>query len=303
MSNVLVIGATGTLGFNIVKGLTDAQYKDKFNVFVLIRKETIESKEDKKSKQIKEFQSLNVKVVAGDLKVDEEKQLAEILANHHINSIVSAVNYELFEEQIKLLNAAKAANVTTFVPSDFGSDVSKFEDLATVLPVLLTKVKVLEAVKSSGLKWLSFASGFFTEYVVTPFAGVDIPNATVTAPESFDKKFTTTSLKNIGLDVAHALASNTRNEHILLGDSTVTWEELAQAVEAATGKTFQRKTTSLQGFQDRIKANPYDFPARFGVVSIRQAGVHWPVENSYGHKVSKHYTEFKQSIKNALSHQ
>ena len=113
---ILVAGATGNLGGRIVKALI----KRGAEVRILNRKET----DSAKTKQLTE---LGAEVIAVDMSDAEELKRA----CRDVSCVVSALaglHDVIVDAQTLLLDAAIAASVPRFIPSDFASDFTKMPE-------------------------------------------------------------------------------------------------------------------------------------------------------------------------------
>ena len=186
--------------------------------------------------------------------------------------------------QFALIKAAKAAGVQHFFPSDFGSDYDVIPRSSAVYDMLVVpKVPVHEAVKASGMDWTFIANGWFAEFLYgLPFMSVDIASRTVTAPVSFDTTTTVTSLTDIArLSAAAVVDPNTRNKQLYFG-KRYTYEQIAQALEQATGDKVTRKVASKVELEVKLAANPKDMGTRF-VLGLTQRGNSFPDSTTYKH--------------------
>ncbi len=113
---ILVAGATGNLGERIVKALI----KRGAQVRILNRKETDPAK-------TKKLTELGAEVIAVDMSDVEELKLA----CQDVSCVVSALaglHEVIVDSQTQLLDAAIAAGVPRFIPSDYSSDFTKMPE-------------------------------------------------------------------------------------------------------------------------------------------------------------------------------
>ncbi|KAL7954747.1 hypothetical protein V8C34DRAFT_293348 [Trichoderma compactum] len=148
LKNVALAGASGTVGSVVLKALVAA---GNFNITVLRRNNSKSTFPD------------NVKVVNADFaSVDS---LAAALAGQ--DAVVSTVGTDgLAEEQKKLVDAAVAAGVKRFVPSEYGCDMAN--ELVVKLPVFAPKIGVAryleETAKTTPLTYTFAYSGPFFDW-------------------------------------------------------------------------------------------------------------------------------------------
>jgi len=298
--NILLIGATGTLGSNLLDGLTDSAFKGKFNIFTLIRKQC----QTTKPSAIKDIENKGAKVIYGDIS-DDVQMLADIMRNNQIDVLLSAVGYNPIDQlqaQFNLLSAAKSSGcVKLFIPSEFGpnpQDVGR----GSAVPIFDVKLDLEDEIKKSGLEYLFIPVSIFGEYIISPFFGVDIPNTTVTAPGSFNTRVTITTLKNTGLNVAALILSNTRNQLVLLADDTLTYDDITTQLELITGKKFTRKVMKKSDYEAAIAKKSDDFSSRFSLLICEEKGTVWNTETAWNQQQphDKYKTNFNDFLKTAL---
>jgi len=94
--------------------------------------------------------------------------LAPLLASSHIDAVVSTLHGPaLREAQIALIDAAKAAGVKRFVPSEFGSDTTNPKVLE-ILGLLAEKKQAVDYLKTKeggGFEWTSLITGALLDWV------------------------------------------------------------------------------------------------------------------------------------------
>jgi uncharacterized protein YbjT (DUF2867 family) len=296
--NVLLIGSTGTLGSNLLNALTDSTYKSKFNVFTLIRKQS----QTEKPSAINNIENKGAKVIYGDIN-DDEKVLADIMRNNHIDVVLSAVGFQPLDQlrfQSNLLSAAKSSGcVKLFIPSEFGPST---QDVGrnSVVSMFDIKLDLEDEVKQSGLEYLFISVGIFSEFIISPFFGVDISNTTVTAPGSFDTKVSITNLKNTALNVAALILSDTRNQKVLLADSTLTYDDITKELERITGKQFVRKVIKKSEFETAVAKKSDDIGSRFSILLCDEKGTFWNTEIAWNHQQHQYATSFNDFLTTAI---
>ncbi|PNP59619.1 hypothetical protein THARTR1_00792 [Trichoderma harzianum] len=148
LKNIALTGASGAVGTVVLKALLAA---GNFNVTVLRRNNSSSTFPD------------NVKVI--DVDFESVDSLAAALAGQ--DAVVSTVGSSaLGEEQKKLVDAAAAAGVKRFVPSEYGCDLSN--ELVAKLPVFAPKVSVAkyleEKAKTTPLTYTFAYSGPFFDW-------------------------------------------------------------------------------------------------------------------------------------------
>lgn len=117
MATLLLVGATGFLGTELLKTLASVPNK---RISVLVRPETLgPDAPPAKQARLQLIRDLGVEVRAGSL--DDKALLLEALRG--IDIVLSAVGVQAILSQINLIEAiAEVGTVKRFVPSDFGYD-------------------------------------------------------------------------------------------------------------------------------------------------------------------------------------
>ena len=284
--NVLVTGY-GRVGKHVLAALTDPEFASpartpQVKAFVLVRPASLN--DPSKRAVVDQFAARGVTVVEGDLS-QGAAALTPLLQSHGIHTVVSVVGGgPQVDYQFQLLEAAKAAGVRHFIPSDFGSDYDNIPRDSAVYDFLVKpKLPVHEAVKKSGLDYTFIATGWFAEILFgMPLMGVDAKTRTVTAPGSFNTTTTVTALADIGRLTAAALVDPAaRNQQLYFG-TRYTYEQIAQALEQATGDKVTRNVRSAADMEAALASNPQDVGTRF-VAGLLKVGNSWSDSTTYKH--------------------
>jgi uncharacterized protein YbjT (DUF2867 family) len=291
-SSVLIIGATGTIGSEIASVLLSPEYKSKVQLFLLVRKSTAET-EGPKRDQLEQLVKQGATLSYGDLK-DTQADLTTALKG--IDVLISTVSGTDFASQMNLVPAAKAAGVKWFVPSEFGFDVEAIG--ADFHPIFDHKKQVREAVKAAGFDWTFVQTATWTSSI-SPLLGFDLEHSTVTFPESGNTKFTITIERDIATAVADAIVTGRgRNQILLLGSETFTYEEITRELEKASGRNFTRKVRPLSDLKAAFQKNIWDFAAMLQLLIVtKQNAVHWEAESTYTYKNKIPVTTVQQFYK------
>ena len=153
-------------------------------------------------------------------------------------------------DQYKFIDAAIAANVKLFVPSEFGGDTNDAKAVQAVNVLFAEKVKVESYLKERETKisWAGIATGPFLDWGLSNgFWGFDFASSTATIYGDGEGRFAAASLADIGRSVAallalpHPLPSEVRNRLIYFDSVTTTQNEILSAVEKFTGKTWKKE--------------------------------------------------------------
>ena len=166
----LVVGATGLLGLEICRRLTEAGR----SVRCLIRRTSDEGKRA-------ELERLGVELVEGDLK--DPASLARACAG--VQSVISTASSTFSRQpgdsiesvdqqgQLALVDAARRAGVEHFV------FVSFRENPSIQYPLTAAKRAVEQALQASGMDYTILQASYFMEIWLTPALGFDVANGKV----------------------------------------------------------------------------------------------------------------------------
>ncbi|KAJ9296544.1 hypothetical protein DTO271G3_5242 [Paecilomyces variotii] len=226
IKNVAIIGAGGNLGPSIVKNLTSSPHN--YNVSVLSRQES------------------SYKAPAGVtlIKTDySPESLVSALKGQ--DAVVSAITTSAVLEQKKIIDAAIAAGVKRFIPSEFGCDSSNPVTLQRV-PPLNAKNQIREYLESKQdqIEWTAIYTGSFFDWgLKVGFLGCNLPEATMTIyPAQKDVLFSTSTLDFIGKAIAQTLspsiAPKTANQRLRVRSFTTSQTQILAVLEKATGKKW-----------------------------------------------------------------
>ncbi|KAL3417423.1 Pinoresinol reductase 1-like protein 3 [Phlyctema vagabunda] len=148
IQNVILAGGSGNIGAAILSKLLSS---GSFKVSVLSRLES------------KAVFPAEVKVHQVDYSYSS---LVEAFQGQ--DAVVTALAHDAWPQQIPMIDAAVAAGVKRFIPSEYGSNTLNAKSIALVAPELDIKVATLEYLKkqeSTGLTWTGIATGAFFDWV------------------------------------------------------------------------------------------------------------------------------------------
>ncbi|KAF2654867.1 NAD(P)-binding protein [Lophiostoma macrostomum CBS 122681] len=184
----------------------------------------------------------------------------------------------------KLIDAAVAAGVRRFVPSEFAAN--NLDPLARKLvPVYDAKGRMLEylirkAGESEGrLTWTSFSCGSWLDWALNPsksgnFLGIDIKARRAAIWDSGRSTFSTTTSRTTGEAVARALSpahfQSTANRQIFLSDFVSSPRDIVEALEKEIGEKFaieQKESRSeVERLRERFEGG--DFNATYPLIAL-----------------------------------
>ncbi|KAJ4168134.1 hypothetical protein NW754_011948 [Fusarium falciforme] len=213
ITKVAVVGASGNLGPLVIKALLEAG----FEVTVVTRQESKAT-----------FPS---SVVIKRVDISSVESVTEAVKGQ--DAIVSTIATEATTAQQVFIDAAIAAHVRRFIPSEFGSNTREARD---------TKFGRFVAPKIA----VGLENGFF---------GFDLKKKTCTLFDSGDEPFSGTNLTFIGKCVAASLKKpeETSNKFLTVASFTTTQNEVLRVIEEETGSKFavtHVRTSDLEKIAD-----------------------------------------------------
>ncbi|PVI05828.1 NAD(P)-binding protein [Periconia macrospinosa] len=222
IKNVTLIGASGNLGPAILSNLIDAS----FNVTILSREGSSST-----------FPP-NIKVVRADFSSHDSL----VSAFQGQDAIVASLASSALDIQPKIIDAAIAAGVKRFIPSEFGSNTLSPE-LNEVIPIFGPKVNTVNYLKSKedSISWTAYITGAFFDWgLKVGFVGVDGKTKTANLIDGGNGKSSVTTLNTIGLAVAKGLQNPelTKNQYVTIASFTTTQNEILAAAEKVSGTKF-----------------------------------------------------------------
>ncbi|KAI9044685.1 aromatic alcohol reductase [Aspergillus affinis] len=228
---VLLIGSGGNLGPPAIHALL----KSSFEVTVLSRQES--------TPKVLE----GVPVVRADY--NDPDSLISAMQGHDV--VISMVGGHVAGDQNKFIDAALAAGVKRFVPSEFGpfSRDPKFAELnPVVLPAKAGTVDYLRS-KESKMSWSSLVTGAWFDWSMkVGFFGFELASKSVTLIDDGTSVFTATTLSTVGKALASMLENpdETENKHVFVSSFNVSQQDILEVVEKVDGQKWTLTHTTSE---------------------------------------------------------
>ncbi|APA11187.1 hypothetical protein SS1G_11394 [Sclerotinia sclerotiorum 1980 UF-70] len=249
IKNVAFVGASGALGLPVLDVLIKS---NKFNITVLTRAAS------------KSTPELPTSVTILPVDFTSVTSLTSALQTQNIDAVVSCVGAPGLQGQSLLIDAAVAAGVKRFLPSEFGSDLSN--PLAKPLPVFADKITTqahLEAAvaKNPSLTYTYVRNGPFLDWGLEHKLLLDLSSGTSTIYDGGDVLFSTTTLETIGKAVVGVLEKfeETKNRAVYIQDIQITQNRL---LELAKKVAPEKKWESVHAETAKILASSNERAAR-----------------------------------------
>ncbi|MCJ1437472.1 hypothetical protein MMC27_006859 [Xylographa pallens] len=226
IKNVILIGAGGNLGPSILSALTS---DPRFTVSVLSRHSSTSTFPPQVTVH----------------RISDAYPEAELLAAFRgQDAIVSTLSHAATGAHKAIIDAAVAAGVQRFIPSEFGSDTQN-ANLRALLPAVFgPKIEVvdyLRAQEATGLTWTAVITGAFFDWGLrVGFLGFDLAARTATVLGDGATEWATTNLAQIGRAVRNALLAPEKcaNRYVYVSSFTVSQNGILAALEKATGQQW-----------------------------------------------------------------
>ncbi|KAJ4297768.1 hypothetical protein N0V90_005663 [Kalmusia sp. IMI 367209] len=293
IKNVVLIGAGGNLGPSILNALLN---DSSFNVTVLSREGSSSTFPD------------NVKVVRANY--DSLDSLKSAFEGQ--DAIVSTVASFGLGIQTKLIDAAIAAGVKRYIPSEFGSNTDNPRVLE-VVPPFQGKVAIQNYLKSkqNEISWTTVVNGpFFDWGLKVGFIGINGQTKTATLIDGGKAPFSATNLRQVGLGVVKILekAEETKNKVVYLSSFETSQKELLEAAEKFTGEKWTVEDVTSESLQEagnnKLKAGD---PS--GIIDLIKAAIsskealgnHSKLAKEWNEKLGLQKEDFEESVKAGLS--
>jgi uncharacterized protein YbjT (DUF2867 family) len=256
MTKVLVAGATGLVGSNLVKACKE-QGKE---VRALVRPSALAD-----SAKMAPLRSSGAVICVGSL--EDFPSLVKACAG--MEAVISAVGAAQIAQQTELIKAAKQTSIKRFIPSDYGLDPKVAGKGSCVL--FDQKALIHQAVKESGLNYtFVHANGLF-EYWAYSLGQLGLPSP----PEEvqlYAQGTVKAALVSVS-DVAKVTATTvddprTQNKELFITANILSQEELIRLWEEISGKRVKRIPVSFEDLEQIIAASTT--PATFMNLIIAQ---------------------------------
>lgn len=268
---------------------------------VLLRAETIHSESPRKQQTIAELRSLGVRLIAGDLQSGSADDLASVFKP--FRTVVGCTGFVAGSGiQRKIAAAALSAGIKRYVPWQFGVDYDVigrgsaqdlFDEQLDVRGLLRAQTET---------DWLIVSTGMFTSFLFEPsFGVVDLDRGFVHALGSWENAVTVTTAEDIGELTAAILYTEPAlaNQVVYTAGDTITYERLAETVQAALGRELRRSVWTVERLKDELALEPADALRKYRVVFAEGRGVAWAKEKTFNGKNGIPVTDVEQWLKHS----
>lgn len=301
--SILVLGA-GELGMAVLRSLARrAAVKPGVSVAVLLRPSALDSNDPAKRKDLAELRALAVELVPGDLNALSEASLAELF--RRFDTVISCTGFVGGRGvQLKLARAALEAGVKRYFPWQFGVDYDVI-GRGSAQDLFDEQLDVRDLLRAQqNTEWVIVSTGMFTSFLFEPsFGVVDFERNTVHALGSWDNAVTVTTADDIGVLTAEIVFTEPRirDEIVYVAGDTVTYGQLADAIDAMRGVKSQRVTWSVPQLKRELATEPDDSLRKYRVVFAEGAGVSWHKAHTFNAQKQIAVCSMEQWMRDNLS--
>ena len=262
IKNVALSGATGWLGPTILQVLTD----NGFHMTLLTRRGSSSAGHFKSSK--------GVSIV----EVDYQDVIELTKALQGIDAVVCTVGNPGLESQIPLIDAAVAAGIRRFIPSEFGSDPEQKNN--KMLPFYQRKQNILDHLKAKaaenpGFSYTRVTTHAFFDWGIRERFLADAKTHSITVYNGGNTPFSVTTLSTVGKAIVAILKNlkATENCPIFIHDAAITQNQLIRIAKEADGiewtvKEGDTKKLLQDSFEELKKPHPSVVKAEGGFVFV-----------------------------------
>jgi hypothetical protein len=263
--SILVLGA-GELGMAVLRSLARrAASTPGVSLAVLLRPSTLQSSDAARQKEIAELRALAIELVPGDLAAQSEASLAALF--RRFDTVVSCTGFVGGKGvQLKIARAVLAADVARYFPWQFGVDYDVI-GRGSAQDLFDEQLDVRDLLRAQGrTEWVIVSTGMFTSFLFEPsFGVVDLEQNTVHALGSWDNAVTVT----------------TADEVVFVAGDTVTYRQVAEAVDAMLGRKVRRVEWSVPQLQSELAEKPDSSIRKYRVVFAEGEGVAWDMDRTF----------------------
>jgi hypothetical protein len=227
------------------------------------------------------------------------------------DAVISLVGAMGFTEQKILIDAAIAAGVKRFLPSEYGSNTTDQRVLDQV-SVFAPKVDTVKYLKSNEdkISWSSVICGAFFDWgLKVPFIGIDASSKTATLIDDGKFKFSGTNVRQIALAVVKILEKPdlTKNQYVFISSFTTTQRDILDVAEKITGEKWTVNNLNSKEMFDsgNAKIQKGDFSGAFELIKASAFGEgelgNFDPVGLWNEKLGLPQEDFEESIRVGLS--
>ncbi|KAK9677848.1 hypothetical protein RND81_11G171200 [Saponaria officinalis] len=281
-TRILIIGATGNLGYHIAKASINASHP----TFTLVRDSSFS--DTLKRHKLHSLSDAGAIILKGSL--EDERSLVEALTK--VDVVICAIPSKQVLSQKNLINAIKLlGSIKKFIPSEFGLDPDKVQISGMDNDFYSRKAEIRRIVEAQGIPHTYICCNFFMSYLLPSL----VQPGSKTPPRDKVTIFGDGNVKGVfvnEIDVAAFTISavddpRTLNKAMYLrpAGNVYSMNELVEDWENKIGKELNKLYVSEEQLLTRIKETPY--PQNMELIFIYSAFIkgdqtYFDIESSGG---------------------
>lgn len=276
VEQILVLGA-GELGMAVLRQLAPRTAHAHSRLTVLVSPQSVSDPTPDQVQTASALRDLGVRMLAFDLATGTEAELRAQLRPFH--TVISCTGFVAGPgTQLKITRAVLAAGVRRYFPWQFGVDYD-IVGHGSGQPVFDEQYAVRELLRGqASTEWVIVSTGMFTSFLFEPAAGiVDLDAGIVRGLGSWETQVTVTAPEDIGKLTTAILLEEPRiaNRVVYVAGDTVSYGQLADIVDAVTGRQFRRDLLTPALLAAACAEHPGDGMARYRLAFGRGDGMWW----------------------------
>ncbi|RAK99957.1 aromatic alcohol reductase [Aspergillus ibericus CBS 121593] len=225
IKNVIILGASGALGSVVLAALTKAG----FTVSALVRSSS----------------KATFPPETPVHRVDYDDLQALTAAFQGQDAVVSTITTAHVDAQRVAVDAAVAAKVQRFIPSEYGGDSSDPDrvDVGIFQSAKRRIVEHLETKEKEGLSWTAICTGSWLHWNLeldNKDLGWDLPHRAVALYDKGEPKVDLCTLEQVSRSIISTLRhlEETKNEYVYVKSFTASQNQLLSIIERLSGQKF-----------------------------------------------------------------
>jgi len=252
LQNILLVGATGRVGSAVIRALLSQ--KDKFTKFGAVTSPASYADPAKKAKWAA-LEQQGVQIISVDL--TDTAAMTEAFRGW--DAVVAALAFPAAKVQFPIIDAAAAAGVKRFIPSEFGFDLTIPSNRAE--RIYAVKVAVSECLKAVAEAQMDFsytllAIGAYADFAFMPpymFLDYDFAGRKVTIAGDGNAEISWTSFDDSASFVVAILLhpEETKNTVVRVHGQAATWNDVIKILEEAQGVKYDVTHESVESVREK----------------------------------------------------
>ena len=264
LPNVAIAGATGYLGSQVLKVLTDPNFRSSFNEVIVLKRRKASSSTSSAPEQTNQPDpNTTTDSPLYTTRYYDPSNLPASLTN--IDVLINTIGPTGHSFKDSLLHAIPSTNITLYIPSEFGVDHTTHDFPHEEWDHKKTHYELAKKLLPSTIKICRIFIGLFTEASIGPWFAFDTKNAVYEAVGSADIPVSFTSLEDTG----RVIASLARLPHdqippqIHVSSTTLTIRDLARTMEAAGSSPIEIREIDLPSYKEAVIQEGTTDPSKY----------------------------------------